>query len=162
MVRFFQLFATVFVFCLLFHASDGFLLPSSKLSSISESQSKKIDFRLLPPSACYAVIDNAIGEVVTSLFRYEGQVPFVQAFGANAVLFGALSSKLNKMLTPTGFAHSLALGTMLWNTLGWRGWSLCVVYLFLGQTVTKVKFAEKEKKGIAEKRGGRRGPENVW
>ncbi len=28
--------------------------------------------------------------------------------------------------------------------------------------MTKVGFAEKESMGIAEKRGGRRGPENVW
>eukprot|EP00565_Helicotheca_tamesis_P005115 CAMPEP_0185727890 /NCGR_PEP_ID=MMETSP1171-20130828/3442_1 /TAXON_ID=374046 /ORGANISM="Helicotheca tamensis, Strain CCMP826" /LENGTH=226 /DNA_ID=CAMNT_0028396535 /DNA_START=444 /DNA_END=1124 /DNA_ORIENTATION=- len=66
------------------------------------------------------------------------------------------------MLTPEGFAHSIALGTCLWAALGWRGWTLCVLYLFLGQAVTKVRFEEKEKKGIAEGRGGRRGPENVW
>jgi uncharacterized protein (TIGR00297 family) len=36
------------------------------------------------------------------------------------------------------------------------------LYLFLGQAVTKVRFEEKEKRGIAEGRGGRRGPENVW
>jgi len=36
------------------------------------------------------------------------------------------------------------------------------VYLFLGQAVTKVGFEEKTKLGIAEGRGGRRGPENVW
>lgn len=66
------------------------------------------------------------------------------------------------MLTPEGFAHSLALGTMLWTTLGWRGWTVCVLYLFLGQLVTKVGFDEKESLGIAEGRGGRRGPENVW
>lgn len=51
---------------------------------------------------------------------------------------------------------------MLWTALGWRGWTVCVVYLFLGQLVTKVGFAEKEALGIAEGRGGRRGPENVW
>ena len=66
------------------------------------------------------------------------------------------------MLTPSGFVHSLALGTMLWTTLGYRGWSVCVLYLFLGQLVTKVGFDTKEKLGIAEGRGGRRGPENVW
>jgi len=66
------------------------------------------------------------------------------------------------MLTPEGFAHSLALGTMLWTTLGWRGWTVCVLYLFLGQLVTKIGFDEKEALGIAEGRGGRRGPENVW
>jgi len=66
------------------------------------------------------------------------------------------------MLTPEGFYHSLALGTLLWHTLGWQGWTTCVMYLLLGQLVTKVKFEEKEKMGIAEGRGGRRGPENVW
>ncbi len=39
---------------------------------------------------------------------------------------------------------------------------MCVMYLFLGQAVTKVGFEEKEALGIAEGRGGRRGPENVW
>eukprot|EP00957_Ditylum_brightwellii_P009137 690772-Ditylum_brightwellii.AAC.1 len=75
-----------------------------------------------------------------SLFSYAGNVPLWQAFALNAALFSALSPKLFKMLTPEGFAHSVALG----------------------QAVTKVRFEEKEKMGIAEGRGGRRGPENVW
>ena len=66
------------------------------------------------------------------------------------------------MLTPRGFYHSLLLGTLLWTTLGWRGWTVCVLYLFLGQFVTKIGFDTKSKMGIAEGRGGRRGPENVW
>ncbi|KAL3773550.1 hypothetical protein ACHAW5_010381 [Stephanodiscus triporus] len=66
------------------------------------------------------------------------------------------------MLTPSGFVHSLALGTLLWTSLGWRGWTVCVLYLFLGQAVTKIGFEEKTSRGIAEGRGGRRGPENVW
>lgn len=117
-----------------------------------------------PPSRNVALTawNGPVVDLVGSLFRYQGPVPFIEAFGVNAVLFTALQSKLNKMLTPTGFAHSLALGTMLWSTLGWRGWTLCVAYLFLGQAVTKLRFADKEKRGIAESRGGRRGPENVW
>ena len=47
-------------------------------------------------------------------------------------------------------------------TLGWRGWFTCVLYLFLGSFVTKVKFEEKKELGIEEKREGKRGPENVW
>lgn len=104
----------------------------------------------------------SLTELGTSLFSYYGNVPLWQALGLNALLFGLLSQKLLKSLTPEGFAHSLALGTLLWTTLGWRGWSLCVLYLFAGNLVTKVRFAEKEKRGLAEKRGGRRGPENVW
>ena len=48
------------------------------------------------------------------------------------------------------------------QTLGWRGWTTCTVYLLAGSFVTKVKKAKKEAMGIAEARGGRRGPENVW
>jgi hypothetical protein len=97
-----------------------------------------------------------------SIFAYNGSVPLALSFGLNALAFGVLWSKLLKMLTPTGFFHALVLGTGLMSTLGWRGWILCVSYLFLGSMVTKIRFAEKEKRGIAEGRGGRRGPENVW
>lgn len=97
-----------------------------------------------------------------NLFKLSGNVPLASSLALNAVLFFSLRPKLMTMLTPEGFAHSLALGTMLWTTLGWRGWTVCVLYLFLGQLVTKVGFAEKEALGIAEGRGGRRGPENVW
>lgn len=89
-------------------------------------------------------------------------VPLPLSFLLNSALFVLLKSKLSKLLTPEGYYHSLALGTMLWHTLGWQGWTTCVLYLGLGSLVTKVKFQEKEKKGIAEGRGGRRGPENVW
>lgn len=100
--------------------------------------------------------------IITSLFQSSGNVGLLPSFALNSVLFFLLRSKLVTMLTPEGLAHSLALGTMLWTTLGWRGWTVCVLYLFLGQIVTKVGFQEKEELGIAEKRGGRRGPENVW
>mmetsp|Transcript_30455 Transcript_30455/g.34963 ORF Transcript_30455/g.34963 Transcript_30455/m.34963 type:complete len:353 (-) Transcript_30455:43-1101(-) len=107
-------------------------------------------------------IGNLLPALAKSLFRYQGNVPLSQAFALNAFLFAVLRTKLRKMLTTEGIFHSLFLGTALWTTLGWRGWTTCVMYLFLGSTVTKVKFKEKEKLGIAEGRGGRRGPENVW
>jgi hypothetical protein len=107
-------------------------------------------------------LEGPVGDLVASLFSYGGNVPFLQALGLNIVLFSTFQSKLRTMLTPTGLAHAMALGTLLWTTLGWRGWTLCVVYLLLGQIVTKVRFADKEKRGLAEGRGGRRGPENVW
>ena len=112
--------------------------------------------------ATTSLIATTVGPIASSLFAYGSNVPLWQSCALNAVLFGTLRSKLNKMLTAEGFAHAFALGTLLWTTLGWRGWTLCVMYLFLGQAVTKIKFSEKEKAGIAEARGGRRGPENVW
>jgi uncharacterized protein (TIGR00297 family) len=103
-----------------------------------------------------------ISSIAETLFATTSTVPLLPSFALNAFLFLILKSKLSKMLTPEGYYHSLALGTMLWHTLGWRGWTTCVLYLFLGSLVTKVKFQEKEAMGIAEGRGGRRGPENVW
>lgn len=99
---------------------------------------------------------------ISTTFSTYSIIPLLPSFLLNASLFAILKSKLNKVLTPEGFYHSLALGTLLWHTLGWRGWTTCVLYLVLGSLVTKVKFQEKEAMGIAEGRGGRRGPENVW
>jgi uncharacterized protein (TIGR00297 family) len=51
---------------------------------------------------------------------------------------------------------------VLWGCLGWRGWLAVVAYLALGSLVTRLGFARKQASGLAEGRGGRRGPENVW
>ena len=66
------------------------------------------------------------------------------------------------LLTKNGWIHAGALGTILWGALGWEGWFSVLLYLLMGTLVTKIGFAEKESRGIAEGRGGMRGPENVW
>ena len=65
------------------------------------------------------------------------------------------------IMTKGGWISAGVLGTLLWGSLGWKGWISVVLYLLLGSLVTKVGFKYKNKLGIAEKRGGRRGPENV-
>lgn len=65
-------------------------------------------------------------------------------------------------MTKAGLLHATILGTGLWTFLGPKGWLGGVIYFILGSLVTKVKMQEKERQGIAEKRGGKRGPENVW
>jgi uncharacterized protein (TIGR00297 family) len=82
------------------------------------------------------------------------------ALTLNACLI-ALAQRL-PLLTPGGWVHAGVLGTVLWGSLGWRGWLAVVVYLGLGSLVTKIGFATKQARGLAEQRGGRRGPENVW
>ncbi len=124
------------------------IITSNYNSRLSHST---IKLQALPP----------VPEVFSSLFA-PTNVPLWQAFAVNAALFTFFSSKLLKSLTPEGFAHAMALGTLLWATLGYRGWLVCVAYLILGTIVTKIRFKEKESAGIAEARGGRRGPENVW
>lgn len=73
----------------------------------------------------------------------------------------ALAQRL-PLLTPAGWAHAAALGTLLWGCLGWRGWLAVVLYLLLGSLVTRLGIRQKQARGLAEARGGRRAPANVW
>lgn len=67
-----------------------------------------------------------------------------------------------RVLTPVGLVHAWALAMILWSCGGVAAWGLGVFYLVMGSAVTRFKKKEKEKLGIAEKRGGARGPENLW
>jgi len=86
----------------------------------------------------------------------------ITALSLNSGLAALGTAKGQKVLTTSGLVHAWALGVMLWSSLGWRGWTTGVLYLVGGSIVTKVKKAKKEALGIAEGRGGMRGPENVW
>jgi len=107
-------------------------------------------------------VNPAIADLASAVLADKGRVPLRLAVGINALLFSSLRGKLLKVLTKDGIVSAFVLGCGLWTTLGWRGWTLCVLYLFFGSAVTKVKFKEKEAMGISEGRGGRRGSENVW
>ena len=78
----------------------------------------------------------------------------------NAVLI-ALAQRL-PLLTRAGWIHAGVLGTLLLGSLDWPGWWAVVLYLALGSLVTRLGFRRKQEQGLAEARGGRRGPENVW
>lgn len=124
-------------------------------------QSTQISSKKPTSTSLHMAIGN-LSSLAQVVFTSTSTVPLLPSLVLNSSLFFVLRSKLSKVLTKEGIAHSLVLGTLLWHTLGWKGWSTCVLYLLLGSLVTKVKFEEKEKLGIAEGRGGRRGPENVW
>jgi len=66
------------------------------------------------------------------------------------------------LMTKGGWISAGILGSILWGCLSWQGWMSVVIYLLFGSFVTKIGYKYKNEQGIAEKRGGRRGPENVW
>ena len=82
------------------------------------------------------------------------------ALGLNLLLI-ALAQRA-PLLTRAGWIHAGVLGTLLWGCLGARGWLAVVAYLAAGSLVTRLGMRRKQEQGLAEARGGRRGPENVW
>lgn len=82
--------------------------------------------------------------------------------GLNTVLLVLALVLPKKLLTVAGIWHGWILGVLVWIALGWQGYAVVLFYFLVGSLVTKIGIAEKEAAGIAEKRSGARGPENVW
>jgi len=107
---------------------------------------------------------------ITSLYSDFAAI-FHTAFFGNAWFFGAVLNTVlaaiaviapKKLLTPAGLFHAWILGILIWGTLGWRGYIVVMFYFLVGSSVTRIGLAQKQAAGIAEKRSGARGPENVW
>lgn len=88
--------------------------------------------------------------------------PWLVAVGLNTVLLAIAYFAPKKLLTPAGYFHAWVLGVLVWGTLGWQGYLVVLFYFLAGSAVTRIGMAQKEAEGIAEKRSGARGPENVW
>jgi uncharacterized protein (TIGR00297 family) len=88
--------------------------------------------------------------------------PWLAGALLNGALLGVAWIAPKKLLTPAGHAHAWLLGVILWATLGWQAYLVMMLYFLVGSGVTRIGMAAKEAAGIAEKRSGARGPENVW
>ncbi|MFN6526960.1 TIGR00297 family protein [Nostoc sp. ChiSLP03a] len=88
--------------------------------------------------------------------------PWLVAVVLNTILLGLAWIAPKKLLTPAGLFHAWFLAILIWVTLGWQGYAVVMFYFLVGSGVTRIGMAQKEVEGIAEKRSGARGPENVW
>ncbi len=88
--------------------------------------------------------------------------PWLIAILLNTLLVAIAFLLPKKLLTPAGYGNAWLLGVIIWVAFGWQGYATVLFYFFVGSAITKVKMAEKEALGIAEARGGVRGPGNVW
>lgn len=87
---------------------------------------------------------------------------WLSAVVLNTFLIAIAGIVPKKLLTPLGYLNAWVLGVLVWGTLSWQGYTVVMFYFLVGSGVTKIGMAEKEAAGIAEKRSGMRGPENVW
>lgn len=153
----------------LFRESSTKLRPSHG-EAVSPLRPLALLFSAANPSSAFHMLSDARLSTARPVVKARAAPPralalppqTVQALALNTAIATVGQLKGQKMLTPSGLVHSWALGCMLWGSLGWRGWSYGTVYLLGGSRVTKIGKKKKERLGIAEGRGGRRGPENVW
>lgn len=80
---------------------------------------------------------------------------------SNFLIFVVGSPILVSGLSLSGIASAFLLGTLTWRAFGPSGFLLVATYFVIGTAATKVKMAQKEAQGVAEKRKGRRGPGSV-
>ncbi|XP_051225829.1 protein VTE6, chloroplastic [Lolium perenne] len=86
---------------------------------------------------------------------------WASAAATNLAIFVAGSPLLLSGLSASGIAAAYVLGTLTWRAFGSQGYLLVAAYFVVGTAVTKLKIKQKEALGVAEKRGGRRGPGSV-
>ncbi|CAL1386278.1 unnamed protein product [Linum trigynum] len=111
--------------------------------------------RLHPPNALQGVVSEAIGLL-------QSPDPTWQSALLNNLLIFVLGSPiLVTGLSFPGISAAFLLGTLTWRAFGPSGFLLVASYFVIGTGVTKVKMAQKEAQGVAEKRKGRRGPGSV-
>jgi uncharacterized protein (TIGR00297 family) len=83
----------------------------------------------------------------------------------------ALAAAVNGAVAAAGYAArtvNLAgalcgaiIGTAIFTSLGWQGWMLLFVTFIAASLASRAGLARKQRLGIAEERGGRRGPGNA-
>jgi uncharacterized protein (TIGR00297 family) len=101
---------------------------------------------------------NTLPNWLTTSFNH----PWLVALGLNSILWLLATIIPKKLLTPAGLIHGWGLGVIVWGSLGWQGYGVVMFYFLVGSAVTRIGMAQKQAEGIAEKRDGARGPENVW
>ncbi|KAG0495054.1 hypothetical protein HPP92_006048 [Vanilla planifolia] len=83
------------------------------------------------------------------------------AIASNLLIFTVGSPLLLSGLSVKGMASAFLLGVLTWRAFGAPGFLLVATYFIVGTAVTKLKIAQKEALGVAEKGKGRRGPGSV-
>lgn len=73
----------------------------------------------------------------------------------------ALTGLLAKTVTPSGALTGLIIGTVIVLGGGWAAWGLLLATFIVASVCTRLGAARKAAAGIAEDRGGRRGPGNA-
>jgi len=102
-----------------------------------------------------------MGEFKMSI-NFDWSYSLLVGIAINTMLISLAFILPKKLLTVAGYLNAWLLGVIVWGCLNWQGYVVVLFYFFVGSSVTRIGMKEKQEQGIAEKRDGVRGPENVW
>jgi uncharacterized protein (TIGR00297 family) len=92
------------------------------------------------------------------------EVPFsIATIGAAIAvnLAVAIAGYKARSVNESGAICGAIIGIAIFVSLGWQGWTLLLVTFIAAVVATRMGRARKQRLGIAEERGGRRGPGNA-
>ena len=93
-------------------------------------------------------------------FEIPGPTPaFVAALAVNLAV--AVAGYAARTVSVAGAICGAIIGIAVFTSLGWQGWTLLLVTFIAASVASRAGLARKERLGIAEERGGRRGPGNA-
>ncbi|XP_020581499.1 protein VTE6, chloroplastic [Phalaenopsis equestris] len=84
------------------------------------------------------------------------------SIASNLLIFTLGSPLLLSGLSASGIGSAFLMGVLTWRAFDAPGFFLVAIYFVAGTAVTKLKIAQKQALGVAEKRMGRRGPGSVF
>jgi uncharacterized protein (TIGR00297 family) len=90
---------------------------------------------------------------------------FTVTLGLQAVVAAnvavAVAGYAARTVSIAGAVTGAIIGTIIFVSLGWRGWTLLLVTFIAASIASRLGLARKQRLGIDEDRGGRRGPGNA-
>lgn len=77
-----------------------------------------------------------------------------------SAVFAALAYRLG-MVSRSGALGGFVVAALIYSVLGWRGFATLALFVVGGSALTRIGYHRKERSGIAESGGGRRGARNA-
>lgn len=75
-------------------------------------------------------------------------------------VFAVLAYRLG-MVSLSGTVGGFVVGSVIYISLGWQGFAVLALFVMGGSTLTRLGYVRKQRTGVAESGGGRRGARNA-
>jgi len=135
-------------------ACAGAALVSAVLESMPQGLDDNLGVPLVAALALYCLL---LTGGHWRPFLHDPALPTRLLIGVGVNLVLALAGYAAKSVNRSGLLAGWAVGTVIYAALDWRGYLLLLAFFVIGTACTKLGYARKAARGIAQEEGGRRG-----